>query len=692
MHDLASSALRVEHNYAKWKRIRVVIAGGLFDCVSWRVGADKLSGNAIQRASAPLAAACRDAQGLNEQGDCVNILRLARERLLLMTVADATNHPEATARLLWHAANALRQIGRYRDAESLLHSARALAASEMLDADVHYWRAQRAMLVQDWPTAAAAAEKAIRVHPDASPMAFHCLALAQQMQGDHEQAMDTWMLELHGMPLERAQRYLDSSMCFWKPMRWKDIDALYAALCSLCRPLTQSNSVNLERILRERVKLETLYPERFSPHNVASVLSSAIDWPSDLAGSDGSWCAVSNPVYVVDYGILRFDASEQPLNAALLRCAKAATPSELDRARKMLDRIIDDCVHATDRTVRVEGWSVAAVANALRCSIENTCSTSTPATRRRALRAARHVLQTAVSAKECGSLERLFHVHAWLFSRALQRNEVSGMNDAVDSMRTFVPQSTALHALHVARAIAGESNLASAVALMHTHVQQPVGAVLSADVWLGVARMYDQLAAQSAHETAQLWRRKKQALLIAALQRCTHYGTVRLEPHGSARPARLAQEPLYAALLARMKADDLEDDQQRQLAACFEWFGATIPAIDGQAQLIRDICRARVTYAVAERRMPLHLRIVRDTAAWCTQAVPYVWCSIHVSLRRMQESGHPRYWFADYTAPVQMRRITYAFAKAAGAIPPSATNTLWRADNTAHSITVINSV
>ncbi len=637
-------------------------------------------------------AALADAEQSLAKQDCLTALAVVRRALLSATIRQATNDVVALARLLHCGATALGQIGRYADAESWLWSANALARSDMIEADLCRWRAQRAILVQDWSAVAHAAERAINLNPDCSASMFHCLALSQAMRGEHRAAMDTWLLGLHGMPLDCAPDYLDTAMCFWKPMTEQDIVRFYAGLRSLCRPMTQSNTVQLARILRECVKLQTLYPDRFCQESPSQMLASAVAWPSDLCRDASAWYAVSNPSYAVDHRILHTKHWESSLNQALLLMTHLDDGHQPNNARAILDQIIDKSLDCTGRAVLVEGWSVAALAHALRAPLEGKCG-SDARTQRRATSAADYVLATALPRGDCGSLERLFQLQAWRWLQALAHRRSAVMDEANQSMRALFPNSALYDIMLLARTISTSRDPSNSVAQSEALLMRPVGALIGAQLWLTVAGMYDMLTLRTADELAQNWRHKKINLLLSALEHCTQYGLPRPQPISSTRPRRLNLDPFYGEVARALSQQDVAQAARERLAAFLEWYGATIPAIETQAQLICDIRNARQSFAAMQRLVPFDLTIICDTINCRTSITPYIWSDVDGLQKAMLPCTDDRYWSMHYTMPVERQVVHYSlFTGSTNNTEATTLSTIHIRDNPTHSLSVTNTL
>lgn len=667
--------------------------------LAWGVALARVAGISTGEALAPtthkyngLQLACEQAARANDKEAYAEALHIVRSCLAKVSPDGITNERVASARLLLHGATALGHLGRYADAEQWARTGQALVDSADVDVAVQRWHAARAVLVQDWGAVGRAAEIGLAKNPDAYPELFHYLALAQQMRGDHEKAMDTWLLGLHGMPVERVPEYLDMAMCFWKPMSDSHIVRLHAALGACVRSVTARSAPGLARVMRERIKLQVLYPELCRPERAQTMLAQSTWWPEHALAWQEEWRPLTNAYVDVDMTSMRSNTWETQLTRALAMVRRAHARAEMDCARSILDNVIEHTPQCSGMTVRVEGWSVAALAHALRAGVEAKCSLSTEATRHRADAAAAYVLEKAIPGAQYGAVEYLFQVYMWRWMRAAMRQDKRGTQEAYEAMTALFPASAVLESLKITEGLLREDNPALAVTNMLMMATNPAGTFMTVPAWLGMARACEACARRAQGRTADSWRAARVDVLLTALERCAQYELPSATPVSSTRPRRLSEDPFYTEVTAGLKAGGGLPQHHERLARFLHWYGATIPALDEQVALLQDIMAARQRAARTTRAVSVPLLVIADTAGWHVPTRPWIWCDLDNVWHPMQAATPPRYWQATYTVPPGQDLVRFAIRKTAAAEPPCDASYVRITNQTADRLIITNLV
>lgn len=274
--------------------------------------------------AAPFVANVREkARGLIDNGFLAEGVDVLRAGLWRVPEPVATGAPVAVAQALHELGRGFMKLGRLADAEEAFAAARRLATHPRLEADWHWVRSCRANALGDKQRCAEEARVCIDIAPDYHWAAYHHAAWAVYATGKRVEAVDRWLDGLRAfcdaLPVEDAPAYLDAALCYWKSATDEQIIRYYEELGQvvLANPVTISNQHAIARLLAERHKLASLFPNMFVTGGWQKLVADAAALGARPPGETQEWVAQTNPVYALDKCLYLTGAWETLINRAL---------------------------------------------------------------------------------------------------------------------------------------------------------------------------------------------------------------------------------------------------------------------------------------------------------------------------------------------------------------------------------------
>jgi tetratricopeptide (TPR) repeat protein len=577
--------------------------------------------------------------------------------------AAVTAAPVAYAQALANFAAALAELQRYEDALSLLNSACMLARSRYIDAERQYYLCRMAARMGDWEAAADHAEQCIRIDPDHVPFAFHFLALRLHAHRRYRQAIDTWLDGLYGMPLEHAPAYLDAAMGFWKNIEPDQVERLYDTLTALAVNGSLTHSRALQRVLAERVKLQSLYPDRFPVHDPRALINTAGTEDGLTGIIEETWTAVATPQWAIVSSLLTEEPLEQMLNQALEHLARGRRAE----ANVVLRALMSNYEMLRAGPVRVDGWPLAHAVDALALSADEWRDSDADRTALRAS-AARVVMAVQRGNTPVGDLWYLLETHGWRLLDATRRKDQHTVQDALDAMRSIAPDSIYVPEPSMLSDLLGAQSFAQKRAVFERILRTP-HPMPSSHNWLVYNAWLRECINTSTTAPGNATEFMVTDTLLDGLEHSYAYDAQSLLPQGGRRPAQLSDDPLFSALVAQINQNNVTAAHVKRLQRFLERYGVSVPALPDEVPLIWEIKLWRQKAAGLLTRRPMKVTVIADARAARDCHELWLWTDSSAAAVPMTQTATGGIWEATMTVPAGTFALRYGFYTSREDIP-----------------------
>jgi|GEM_PF-2801252 len=303
--------------------------------------------------------------------DAIDTYRAALSWVPLNTI---TSHPIPYAKALHGLAKQFMDLQRWADAEDTLLSISFLVDSKKVKSDLNLCKATRSMIVGEINDMGKFAEKSINEFPDYNWQAYHLAAWSKFAVHDYSDAAQYWLAGFnafsYSLPIDDVVEYLDEALCYWKIFNEDNIREFYKTIDSiiLANLLTSKNAPQITRLLKEKVKLEILFPDLCIANNVEDDFYNLTNVFFEINFQNESWQAKTNAYFGIRDELLESNKWERIINEALYADKK----KNYAVARSKYEKVINDSISISNCNARIQGYPPAFFAASRRAQLNKT--------------------------------------------------------------------------------------------------------------------------------------------------------------------------------------------------------------------------------------------------------------------------------------------------------------------------------
>jgi len=594
----------------------------------------------------------------------VDSINTYREALSYVPLNIITSSPVPYAKVLRNLGLEFIKIGRFSDAQDIFLSAGTLAKSDYIDSDFHYAKCLQAATVYDFEKANEQADKCIELDPNYNIKSFHYAALFQFSQKNYTEAIDTWLLGLHGMPLDKVEEYLDKVLQFWKNISEAQLFQYYETLTFLITCATSENHLALERVFAERVKLQKLYPDLFVEDSPQKLISEADNFILYFKGSENNnWEARTNPFFSTNVEFLKTNKFETQINQTLFYIAEKIKYGNVDKACKILDNLLLNETELTNQSTKIEGWNLHFKVNLLRALIESETSFSSDKTRARGgkcMDTSEKLLHNSKAGLGC--LEDVFKLNLLKYKKAYKYKNLEKLPDIIFYLESLFENSLLMPKLKLMQKLSEDKNITNFCNNYDIMLDIPV-AYPEGIMWDNRSEILLGLIKEKSNDIKKyILIRKTINILFEGLEKSVIYSLPRSEISSSDRNS-INENPLFQKLINFEKTGFFEQQDYERLLTFLYKYGVCIPAKFFQTTSLKDIMMWRKRLEKSNRNYSLELNVICDASLWSSYNKVWFWSDILDSPIEMNITNDKNIWTTNLTIPKNIRTIKFEFLK-----------------------------
>ncbi len=557
---------------------------------------------------------------------------------LAIPYSTITNSPVPYAKGLQSLALQFRKIGRLIDAENILHSASGLVDDKRILSDIHFTRCLQAARILDIDAAAQEADKCIEIDPDYNTKAFHFVALKEFKNKNYKKAIDYWLLGLNGMPVEKVIKYLDSSQMFWKKINDEQIYQYYDILTSLLTRVSPDQPKSTARILKERIKLQKLYPEYFEEDNPADTLKRGeklADLFCKVKSSEiESSTPKKKPVLRINESILETNEAKREINLIFYHLLKLKmNANDISPYRRQLkikelnDKLLQKKYLSTNTTIKIDDWNIWFEINFLRVILDKKRCSSTDKSRAVAFQCKTNCLKMVERGMAGnGDPRDLIFLYQEQLQQYVRHRKKDDALETIYNIESIAKNSELISKAKIAVNLTGETNIQTILNSYQQVIDLP-STYPEGKMWKNLSDIYFRISKMktSTKEKEKTFN-KAVDLLFDGLERSVVPSSNENEKFTSERWG-LQSNPLISKILELEKAGELNNDNYEKLKTFFHKYGMCIPAKDSQTDIIKEIIDWK-NKLNKERDKEIELVINCDASPWKNKKQVWLWADV----------------------------------------------------------------